>query len=282
LPGQPSSTFTLPAGGDLEYLRVRAGRVYLSNSTVNTVTVLDAATGAVLDEVSLSANPGEFVNVRGIDFVGDRAYVALPGDSGAPSFAVAQAVAVVDFSTTPGRVVRRLSMDLSGAYDVDGFPFPYRVATAGGKAYVTLANLKIGAIPGFYTDPAGNGRLAVIDDALVESRPAEAVSILDLGAQCQNPVGLTVEGTTLWVSCGSGAVLPVLLSSTPPTLGAAIATPPGVVPGNVAACRGTGYVTDQFSGRVIRFDTAARTVTGNSEICPTAGVAFAADVTCVP
>jgi YVTN family beta-propeller protein len=287
VPGAAPAGFALPAGGDLEYLRVRDGRVYVSNSTVNTITVLDAATGAVLDEVSLAASPGDFVNVRGIDFVGSRAYVALPGDSAAPSFAVAQAVAVVDFSSTPARVVRRISMDLPGAHDAEAFPFPYRVAVAGGKVYVTLANLRKGAPPfdGFYTAPAGNGRLAVVDDSLVDTRPAEAVSIVDLGPQCQNPVGLTLEGTTLWVSCGSGAVLPVLTGTTPPTLGAALATPAGVVPGNVAACRGAGYVTDQFSGKVIRFDTAARSVTGTADVCPVdpvAGFAFAADVACVP
>jgi hypothetical protein len=126
----------------------------------------------------------------------------------------------------------------------------------------------------------------VIDDSLVDGRPvAEAVSIVDLGAQCQNPVGLTLEGTTLWVSCGSGAVLPVLTATTPPTVGAPLATPAGVVPGNVAACRGAGYVTDQFSGKVIRFDTVARSITAAADVCPVdplAGFAFAADVACIP
>jgi hypothetical protein len=275
----------LAAGGDLEYLRVHDGRVYVSNTMLSTVTVLDAGTGGVVDEVSMAANAGDFVNPRAIDFVGSRAYVALPGGSGSTaSFAVGQEVAVVDFSTTPGHVVKRVSMNVPGAFDAPGLPFPYRLVAAGTKVYVALANLKLSPPdPKFgsnFTVPAGNGRLAVIDTAA-----NDAVSVVDLGAACQNPGGLALDGSTLWVACASGAVVPVAIAPLTPAVGSAIAAPSGVVPGNVTVCRGAGYVTDQFSGSVARFETAARTMGPAVAICPVdpiAGFAFAADVACVP
>lgn len=275
----------LAAGGDLEYLRAHGGRVYVSNAMLNTVTVLDARTGSVVDEVSMAANFGDLVNPRAIDFVGSRAYVALPGGSGGTaSFAVGQEVAVVDFSTTPGRVVKRVSMNVSGAFDAPGLPFPYRLVAVGTKVYVALANLKLSPPdPKFgsnYIIPAGNGRLAVIDTGA-----NNAVSVVDLGAACQNPSGLAVDGSILWVSCSNGAVVPVAIAPLTPAVGSAIATPSGFVPGNVTVCRGAGYVTDQFTGSVARFETVARTMGPAVDICPTdpiVGFAFAADVACVP
>jgi len=272
------------AGGDLEHLRVHQGRVYVSNSSVSTITVLDAATRAVVDEVSVVDSPGQFSNPRGLDFAGSRAYVAVPGTSTADaSFAPGQQeVAVIDFSGQ-GNLVKRISMNVSGAYDAPGLPFPFSVLASGTKVYVALANLKLSG--SFYVDPAGSGRLAVIDSAA-----GDAVSIVDLGAGCQNPAGLALEGSTLWVACFSGAVVPVAIGGLTPVVGAPIATPGGFVPGNVAVCRGIGYVTDQFSGAVVRFDTATRTVLGSADVCPkgppdvpaSQQFAFAADVACVP
>ncbi|HET9597428.1 MAG TPA: hypothetical protein VFP65_17700 [Anaeromyxobacteraceae bacterium] len=268
------------SGSDLEHVKVHQGRVYVSNSGVHTVTVLDAATRQVVDEVSVVDTPGQISNPRGLDFVGSRAYVALPGTSGSSAaFAPGQQeVAVLDFSG-PGTVAKRISMDVAGAFDPPGLPFPFSVLAAGTKVYVALANLKLSG--NFYVAPAGSGRLAVIDTAA-----GDAVSIVDLGAGCQNPAGLALEGSTLWVACGgSGAVLPVAIGGLAPTVGVAIPTPAGVVPGNVAVCRGIGYVTDQFSGAVVRFDTQAKTMLGSTTVCPVdpvAQFAFAADVTCVP
>jgi hypothetical protein len=282
--GGAPAKHVLASGGDLEYLKVHGDRVYVSNATLGTVTVLDAASGATVDEVSMAVNAGDFVNPRGIDFVGSRAYVALPGSSdSSASFAVAQQVAIVDFSTAQGQVVKRISMDAPNAFDSPGLPFPYRLVAVGTKVYVALANLKLAAsqFGSFYTDPAGNGRLAVID-----SGAGDAVSIVDLGAGCQNPSSLTADGDVLWIACSSsGAVLPVALATSGPTLGAPIALPAGVVPGNVAVCGANGYVTDQFSGQVVRFDTASRAVVGSAAVCPldaTTGFALAADVACVP
>jgi hypothetical protein len=269
------------AGGDLEYLRVHQGRVYLSNASIGTVTVLDAATRAVVDEVSMAGGGSSFPNPRNIDFVGNRAYVALPGPSDTSATAAGQEIAVVDFSTTPGRIVKRISMQ-GLATDPGGLPFPYRLVAAGTKVYVALANLKLGtgSLSGFYTDPAGDGRLAVIDTAA-----GDAISLVDLGAGCKNPGGIALDGSTLWIACASGAVLPVRITVGSPVVDAAVPTPAALVPGNVAVCRGTGYVTDQFSGTVVRFDTAAKKVTGSAAICPTdatAGFTLAADVACQP
>jgi YVTN family beta-propeller protein len=273
------------AGGDLEHLRVHQGRVYVSNSQVSTITVLDAATRQVVDEVSVVDSPGQFSNPRGLDFVGTRAYVALPGTSAADAAIQPgqQEVAVIDFSGA-GTIVNRISMGVPGAFDAQALPFPFGVLAAGTKAFVALANLKLSAPdPRFgqnYTVPAGSGRLAVIDSAA-----GDAVSIVDLGAGCQNPGGLALEGSTLWVACGSGAVLPVAIGGLAPVVGAPIATPAGIVPGNVAVCRGIGYVTDQFSGAVVRFDSTAKSILGSTTVCPVDPVsqfAFAADVACVP
>jgi hypothetical protein len=283
--GAPATPHVLASGQDLEFLRVHQGRVYVSNSFIDTVTVRDAKTGDVVDEVSLSEHPGDYVNPRGIDFVGSLAYVALPGTSAAnASFAIGQEVAVVDFSGARGAVVNRISMNVSGASDTNALPFPYHLVASGTKVYVALANYTLSAPdPKYgsnYVVPAGSGRLAVIDTAA-----NDAVSVTDLGASCQVPNGLALEGSTLWVSCGSGAVVPVSIAGTRPVVGSAIPAPTGFVPGNLAVCRGTAYVTDLYSGGVLRFDTTARVAQPVVAVCPTnqaLGYAFAADVACAP
>jgi hypothetical protein len=165
------------------------------------------------------------------------------------------------------------------------------VLAAGGRAYVTLANLAedtiscgTGCTYTAYVKPAGSGKLAVIDPAA-----ADAVTIVDLGVECGNPGALALSGSTLWVSCGSfsypdlapSALVPVNLAVSPPTVGTSLALP-GMVPGKLAFCGGVGYVTDQASGAVVRFDPTARTVEPPVIVCPTsvAGWAWAADVAC--
>lgn len=285
--GAGSRSFTLPAGGDLEAVKAHGGRVYVSNADVGTVTVLDASSGQVVDEVSLAVHAGDYVNPRGIDFVADRAYVALPGGStSSASFAVGQEIAVVDFSTTPGRVAKRISMELPGAYDPGALPFPYRVAAVGSKVYVTLSNLKLATSQwgSYYTDPAGDGRLAIIDSAMNDD-----VSILDLPG-CANPSGIagsaTASGATLWVACAAGAVVRVDVTSAGAAVAPAVATPAGVVPGSISVCGATGFLGDQYSGQVVRFDASGNgAMAAAAEICPvdpTAGWTYAADVLCVP
>lgn len=282
-PGAAPARTTLAGGGDLQEVRVRDGLVYTANSSVSTIAVVDPARSAAVDEVSLAPAAGVAVYPQGFDFAGDRAYVALYGSAASPRFGEGQEIAVVRFASPGacaappcGQVVRRIALEgVPGAYDAGGFPFPSRVERVGSKMFVTLSNLKLGSF-GFYTDPAGSGRLAVIDTAA-----DDALSIVDLGAGCTNPGGLAVDGATLHVACSNGVVVPVNAAASPPAAGAPV-TVPGIVPGQLAACRGALYVTDQFSGQVVRLVAGA--VTATVEACPVGegGFAWAADVECGP
>jgi hypothetical protein len=179
-----------------------------------------------------------------------------------------------------------------GAYDAPGLPFPSEVLEAGGKIFVSLANLEEATYSCFgftstaWAKPAGHGKLAVVDPAA-----GDAVSIVDLGAACGNPGALAVTGTTLWVACGSacfsdiapGVLVPVDLTQTPPLVGVPLAFGT-TLPGKVAFCGGVGYVTDQGSGDVVRFDPVGRTVEPPVTVCSMGpyGFAWASDVACVP
>lgn len=268
-----------PLGGsDLEGLAEHGGRLFVSNAGAGTVVAWDPAAGRAIDEVPVGDLSG--VNPRGIAFVGDRAYVALYGTNPQSG---GQEVVAVDFSgldacAAPpcGTVEGRISM-LPGA-DADGLPFPSDAVADGTTVYVALANLKLGSF-GYYTDPAGNGKLAAIDAAA-----GDATEFVDLGPGCTNPGGLALDGRTLWVACGgSGALVPVDLSGPSPVPGAPVSS--GVfAPGRLAFCGGSGYVTDQWSGTVSRFDPAGVEASASAEVCPLsdAGWAWAADVECVP
>ncbi len=182
-------------------------------------------------------------------------------------------------------------LSVPGASDDPGLPFPSEAIQAGGRIYVALANLaedtiSCGPSCSFtaYVKPAGHGKLAIVDPA-----SADAVSILDLGASCGNPGALALQGATLWVSCGSfsyanlapSVLVPVDLSQSPPVVGAALEVP-AIIPGKLAFCGGVGYVTDQASGAVVRFDPASRTVEAPAVVCPTSltGWAWASDIVC--
>jgi hypothetical protein len=285
-PGAALKRVTLGGGGDLEEVRVAGGLVYTTNSSVSTLAVVDPARGVVVDEVPLkTGDTGVFPQGFDLDATGTRAYVALYGSAQAPSYATGQEITVVDVSTsracaTPpcGQIVKRISLQgVPGAADADGFPFPSRVLRVGSRIYVTLSNLKLGSF-GFYTDPAGNGRLAVIDPTAGDS-----ISIVDLGSACKNPGALAADGATVYVSCASdpsaatGVVVPV--NGTTP--GTAIPVP--VFAGQIAMCKGAGYVTDQFSGKVVRF-TPQGQVAAPLDVCSvgTGGFAWASDVECGP
>jgi hypothetical protein len=53
-----------------------------------------------------------------------------------------------------------------------------------------------------------------------------------------------------------------------------------VVPGGLAICGDLGYVTDQASGAVMRFDATTGLPEAPTTVCPTAYFAWAADVAC--
>jgi hypothetical protein len=230
---------------------------------------------------------------------GGAAYVALYG-AGPGS---GQAVAKVDLSDLPacasgaaascGAVTGAIDLTaVPGAADPGALPFPAAAVAAGRRVYVALANLTEDTIscgPSCsytgWVKPAGDGRLAVIDPGA-----GDAVSIVPLPG-CRNPGALAVSGTTLWASCGAlsypdlapSAVVPVNLAATPPAAGPPLALP-AVVAGKLAFCGGAGYVTDQASGAVLRFDPATRTAEDPVVVCPTSafGWAWASDVACSP
>ncbi len=291
-PGEPQPLRLTLAGSDLEAVRPVGDLLAVSDSGAGTLVVVDPGRVRAVDEVDLAARPGDFPNPLGMDFVGTMGYVALYGSALEPSFAEAQAIAVVDLSASAScvappcaTVLKRIGLDLPsgsftpGAYDRPGFPFPSRVARAGTRAFVTLSNLLKGA-SGFYTEPAGDGRLAVVDAA-----QGDALRLVDLGPGCRNPGGIAAAGETVWVACGaSGAVVPVDVSGPDPVVGAPVPLP-GIVPGNVTFCRGRGFVTDQYTGAVARFDPAGAEPAATAEVCPkdpVAGFAWAADVACGP
>lgn len=278
--------FTL-GGGDLQNVRASGGLLLVTDALASTLVAIDPARG-VVDEIALARAAGVGENPTGVAIAGDVAVVALYGDAAAPSFDAGQALAVVEVGASRacaaqpcGAVLRRISLDIPrtagapGAYDPPGFPFPSRAAAVGTKVYVTLANLEeeCSAFGCFYTRPAGNGRLAVVDTT--SSAPA---TFVDLGAECTNPGALAPDGTTLWVSCGaSGTVVPVAVGGAAPAVGAAVALP--IVPGAIAACGGQLFVGDQYSGKVARLGTSGGAI-DTRDVCTGGEFDWAADVTC--
>ena len=163
--------------------------------------------------------------------------------------------------------------------DAGALPFPGRSVAHGGKVYVVLANLKKGS-SGYFTDPAGPGRLAIVDPA------GPSVGYLPLGAACGNPGGIALRAGTLWVACGTGGLVEVALGGPAPVVSELHVTPAFLVPGNVAFCGDHGFVTDQWSGDVYPFDPVnyAASPAAPTTVCPasagTWGYAWAADVAC--
>ena len=248
----------------------------MSNAGPGTLVVFDPVTGRVVDEVVLGDGSG--VNPRGVAFVGDRAYVALYGTN--PSSG-GQEIVAIDFSglaacTTPpcGEIVGRISV--LAAAGAGGLPFPSAVVARDTTVYVSLANLKLGQW-GYYTDPAGDGKLAVIDAARRTPCPS-STSARAAPTPARSPSSATCSGSP---AAGRGNLLPVDVSGTSPAPGAAV--PAGVcAPGKLAFCGESGYVTDQWSGTVVRFDPSGVEASASAVVCPTseAGWAWAADVAC--
>jgi hypothetical protein len=291
------SPIATPLGGnDIEGLGTFAGTVLVSNAAVDNLVVLDAD-GHTLDALLL---PGEAPNPHGVAVAGTTAYVALYGDGpdgfGGHSATTGQAIAVVDLSGVPACVAGAAEhcetlagtidlMPVALSHDATGYPFPSKVAVSGSKVYVTLANLERADCGGGfygYCKPAGSGRLAVIDAAA-----GDAVTVVDLGPDCKNPGDLDIEGETAFVACGSfgfpmdapGAVVPVSLGGAVPVVGPKIDVS-SIVPGGLAICGGMGYVTDQASGTVLRFDPRTGQVDPPVTVCPTVTFAWASDVAC--
>lgn len=306
----------VPLGGsDLQGITAHGGALLVANSGVGTVVVL-SPDGLVLDEVPM---PGQQSgpNPRSIAVVGSAAYVALGGSNDVTG----QAVAVVDLTGLPacladaappacgagnacdaGRhcvdgacrlpcasLARTIDLKaVAGTFDAPGAPFPSRALAVGTKVYVTLGNLKFADLGGGFAgwfEPAGHGRLAVIDTAA-----GEAVTVVDLGASCGNPGSLAVTGDRLFVACGSlsfstawpARLLPVTLTGAPAP-GTAL-DPSPVIPNGVVICGGVGYVPDMNSGLVRRFDPASGAFEAPVGACPVGpfGFAYVSDLVCTP
>jgi hypothetical protein len=278
------SRFTL-GGGDLEEIAAVNGLLLVTDSTVSTLVVIDAAKG-VVDEIPLAPRAGVAANPVGVAVAGTTAVVALYGPF-TPEFGQGQEIAVVDVGPSAdcaaapcGVVTRRVSLDVprtdtaAGAYDPPGFPFPSRAVAVGSRVFVTLANLEeeCGQFGCFFTKPAGNGRLAVVDTAT-----AAAPTFVDLGVGCTNPGHLAAHGNGLWVSCaGSGAVVAVDVSGASPTVGTTSGL--AIAPGAVAVCGGRVYVADLYSGAVASFAAAGGPVTTEA-VCSSTEF-FTADLVC--
>ena len=278
-------------GTDYEYVTSHAGRLLISNAGAGTVVIVDPASGGVVGEVPVGTKAGE--NIKGIAFAQvnaiDTAFDSLQGDAVTGDPALGQKLALLGAAglATCGLAGSPLPclgtptyLDLSAGADAPGLPFPGRSIAFGGKVYVVLANLKLGSF-GYFTDPAGPGKLAVVDPA---GSPGPTVSYLSLGAACGNPGGIALRGTSLWVACGSGGLVEVSLSGAAPVVSALHATPGFMVPGNVAFCGDRGFVTDQYSGDVYPFDPVnyATSPAAATSVCPLGvyGYAWAADVAC--
>jgi len=302
LDGSATASLVL-GGGDLEIVRSYAGAygraaglLYVSDVTSSSIVVVDpdrAASDpahAVVDEVVVRRVTGVGENPHGIAFAGGKAYVALSGDFNSGGYAAGQAVAVVSLPTSActsppcAAVARYLSLSgVPGVADPSAFPFPSGAVAVGSKVYVTLANLKQGG--GYYGTPAGPGKLLSVDTA-----NSDALSVVDLPG-CPNPGNLVASGMTLWIACGgscfsvppvAGAVVAVDISGTTPVPGTALAA--GVHSVGIALCGGMGYVSDQCSGDVVRFDPAGiLPFSSGTAVCPMSnGFALAADVACAP
>lgn len=307
--GWPASLSVLPldsalppshtslAGNDLEAIVAHDNVLLVANAGIGSLVVASPS-GAVLDEIAMPRQQSG-PNPRSIAVVGSTAYLPLYGNG--TDATSGQSVAKVDLSAlgacvagtagSCGAVLGEIDLlSVAGASDAPGLPFPSAALAVGGSVYVTLANLAqdtiscgTGCSYTGYVKPAGDGKLAVVNPAA-----GDAVSVVNLTG-CGNPGALALLGSTLWVSCGSGsypalapsALVPVDLAVSPPAAGAALPLS-GIVPGALAFCGGVGYVTDQWSGAVVRFDPATRTVEAPVTVCPTAaaGWAWAADVAC--
>jgi hypothetical protein len=280
-------------GLDFEYVTAHEGLLFVAHSGASTLVVFDPAQARVADEIPLVDDQSP-ANPRGIAFAGGKAYVSLSGYDAASG----QVIAVLDASSLatcttrapagPHCLTRLATLDVRPGADgaAGGLPFPGRSVASGSKVYVALANLKLGT-SGYYTDPAGPGRLAVVDSA------DDSVAYLALPGECGNAGGLAEHGGTLWVACGApgpagqGAVGLVPVDAATGVAGGFRAVGLGA-PGNVAFCGPWGFVTDQYSGNVLRFEPGGGwppALDAGVEVCPVPGPgrwAWAADVACTP
>lgn len=283
------------AGSDLEAMIAHDNVLLVGNSAIGSLVVV-APGGFVLDEIALPRQQSG-PNPRGIAVLGSTAYIALYGHDASSGQSIGRVdlsrlgACVAGTSSSCGTGADELDLlSVNGASDPPGLPFPSAAVAVGGSVYLALANLAEDTVScgqgcsfTAYVKPAGAGKLAVVNPGA-----GGAVSIVNLPG-CGNPGALALSGSTLWVSCGSfsyptlapSVLVPVDLAVSPPAAGTPLPVP-DVAAGKLAFCGGVGYLTDQGSGAVLRFDPVTRTVEAPVVVCPTAaaGWAWAADVAC--
>ncbi len=233
--------------------------LWASDYYENSVVIVDPTQTVPVQALPLATSASDYPNPYGIAFVGTKAYVALNGDN---------ALAVLDITTVPGVTVSK-RIDLSALAGTGAAAMPSGVAASGTTVYVTLNELN----PTTYeTVPGVNGRLAVVDSA-TDTVVGDAI---DLGSDCLDPSGMAIDGTTLWVACGffnyatkaisGGALLPVNISKTTPSVGTAITLSNAAT--SIVICNGQGFAGASDSGTVIAFDPVAKKVTDTALACP--------------
>jgi hypothetical protein len=260
--------------GDLSTLAAHGGLLWASNDQANTLVVVDPAAARVIAELPLAQTQGERVNPKGIDFDGNKAYLALY-DAGA--------VAVLDVTTPSApKVLKRI--DVSKYATSPANASPSNVLAANGKIHVTLANIQDAT----FTQVAGaHGKLVVIDPS---TDTVVGDTALDLGPDCLDASALVLSGTTLWVGCGyndlfvthsvlGGGLMPVSLAGSTPQAGSVVKSASGI--DALAVCGGKGYAGASESGKVLQFDPATGSFLASADICPIKGYAFVADLACV-
>ncbi len=233
--------------------------LWASDYYESSVVIVDPTQTVPVQALPLATSASDYPNPYGIAFVGAKAYVALNGDN---------ALAVLDITTVPGVTVSK-RIDLSALAGTGAAAMPSGVAASGTTVYVTLWELNATT---YEPVPGVNGRLAVVDST-TDTVVGEAV---DLGSDCLNPSGIVIDGTTLWVACGffdhttkaisGGALLPVDISKTPPSVGTPITLSNAAT--SIVICNGQGFAGAADSGTVIAFDPVAKKVTNTALACP--------------
>lgn len=296
-------------GSDLTNV-VPYGNVLLVSNNASSSLVVITPSGDVAGEIPMP-DQASGPNPNGVAVVGTDAYVALYGTHQIAKLDLSPLAACVapdpdapacgeGGACPPGRgcvegicrtrcgsVVRTIDLlAIAGTSDPPGVPAPASAVAAAGRVFVGLSNLADDpADPWpYWVIPSGPGKLAVIDPGA-----GDGVSLLSLGGSCTKPGPLALHGSTLWVGCGSlsypdlapGTLVPVDLSKVPPAVGPAIDVAP-LVPGALAFCAGFGYVADQASGDVLRFDPEIGTTSIQAAVCPKSSWGFAAvtDLAC--
>lgn len=189
-------TSVAPAGavGDDPVLRKAGGEVLVVNRGENNVTILDASTHALVEQLGTGAGS----NPQDVAVIGNKLYVPIYGGAG---------VAVLTRGTTAVTTI-----DLS-SLDPDGLPNCSSAYAVGNLVYVACQLLDESFAP------RGPGKIAVIDSATDQLATTVVMQTKNpLGLFEQLPTGELVIGT-IDFSDGSGCVEKITTGATPASAG---------------------------------------------------------------